>query len=390
MSEEEQRAAAATSDLQAVAPDSWQNIPAPLKQAVSLIIKHLLSLSHAHTAMQSSMSFSSETLNTRLKQAIRSMTTQVESVTGVGKRNSEEIETGRIRWEREIQTVKDAFQTKIEAENTALTKDIANLRESHEELAAKVIGLQNVISTTLTDVKTTIANIKSSTRYEIEEFLLKPELESIRDEAKDLTFAYKKTEKQLISRIDVLEDYQKTVIQAKLEKVDKAVEATLSNLTETKELSMNYIGIIEKSVETSLKPIISETNRLKVTVEKQIAEMPVALGELKQYLEEFAVTVGSKHEGIFEKVAEMVETEGKTLRNEAVKASKAIVGLIEEKERELLSGQYAAISSLESRMMRQQETYVESQIKDMRQKLQVRFPSVASHQPNRPERDDSD
>jgi DNA repair exonuclease SbcCD ATPase subunit len=358
-------------ELEAVDTDTWQNIPLPVKTSIAVVCRHLLTLTKSHISLESTLKTSNEALSNRLKKTAKALNSQIDLLMSSQKRHSDDQEVLSRRLEAVSAKLREDVSTSIESEK----KDREKYHKASEERLAEAVGKLNGLQTQLLaserELKADIGNLKALTRYEIEEMVVKPEIQTINESVEEVLLAVKKMDKQLGAKIEALEDFQQRHIQAKLEIYEKSLETALTAINNPHKTSQLSAEKLSEAIQIALKPLKTDIEVLQTELNTHKSQNTQEITQFQSKLDTISSEIDAKIASNASNLYTNFTTAHTSLLNHMSQTKQDLVYMINDKEKSLLSDQFASLAGLEQRVSKQLEDYVDREMGEMRGKLAV-------------------
>lgn len=347
-------------DLLSIQPESWCNIPLPLKEALTLLTQH--------SASQSLQ--------------LRQLFTQQEDLKMRLFRQEQDLTAGLGKWEERLSTLERDIEEKLRRNQEEMTgkleferkERIIEAKEAdrrYTEASTRLTSLLNHYSTALTDLKAAQNNLKAAVRSEVQS-LLTPELNTVRDNFEEKERILGKSLGLVTEKVREVEEYQRNEVVSRLEIVENTVEMALQTAKELKNKEKQQEMHSETQIQTVLTPLKDRIVQLEADL-KRIGEENKA--ETAQIAANFNA-LNSKTTQNHEEMQKQTDIRIELASNRLSTASKSAFNVLTESLQSLetaLKGEFdAKMSVLDQNWSERLHQYVAQELKDIHEKLSVR------------------
>ena len=345
-----------SNDILSIQPDTWYNIPVPLKQAITLLAQHLSS----HSEQLHQLFTQQETTNTGLTQLSADLTKCKDSV----QEQREEME-GKLRISRE------EGQNKLELERKERLREAKEADRRSTEASTRLTSLINHYSAAISDLKSTQNSHKAAVRTEVEA-LLEPNLKIITENIEERSIIWQKSLQTLTNRVESVEELQRTSVMVRLEAVEKTAETALTAAKEHKAKETRLQEHSEAQVQATISPLKEDISLLCTEIKRVNEELAAAIAVVSAKMDSFHLNSSQKQEELLGLIDVRIQSASNTLSAASESAHKWLAESIKWVETGLKEELRAQLGALDCDLTGRMEQYVAWELKEVREKLAVR------------------
>jgi len=352
-----------SNDLLSIQPDSWCNIPLPLKQALTLLTQHL----SGQSLQLSQLLTQQEGLQERLHREEQRCT---ELTAGLGKWQ-ESLRTLERDIEEKQTKDREEMRGKLEMERKERIIEAKKADRCSTEASTRLTSLINHYSTAISDLKSAQTSLKAAVPSEVQS-LLAPHLKSIREASEEQSQIGQKSLKTLTARVEEIEEYRRNGLVSRLEIVQKTAEMALAAANELKIKEKEQQLLTETQNQAVLTPLIDSIAQLEASLQGIRRENRAEIATIAVNLDSLHSNITRNHEELLKETDIRIKLASKSLSA----ASKSAYTALSESQKSLetalkveFEGKMEALNRNWADRMQQ---YVAQELKEIREKLSVR------------------
>lgn len=348
-----------SADLTSISPDSWPNIPLPLKQAIQLLTHHVT----LHSYLINHLSDQHQSTSSQISQIQQTATHFSETL----HQNIEKVHQIETLFAAKHKETQEELNSRFEMDRKERVKDRDAVDRRLNEVSTRLTSLTNHSSTTTSDLKNTVKELKTTVKEELERGLGQ-EIGGIKRDLEGLQTIWREFRTSFARKITESEEMQRNKLDTFTENVEKKAENALKLAKELEKRIKIKENAENQPIEAILAPISSNVSRLETKINEIQSIYQSKFLEIDTKIIDFDIKSQKKAS----EITELVENRAKFALIESENRFKSLLEVINEQKQALENDYKARLSVLSDDLTEKMHVYVTQELLEIREKLSVR------------------